>query len=112
MVALRRNRKALPVILESGLFSLSLLNKEQKPLVSRFKDSPADPVTSFFLADEGKQKTPTLKRCLASWECRLVSTVETGDHILCIGEVQSASAEGEGDPLTTFNYGKTYIGQF
>ena len=112
MVALRRNRKALPAIQESGIFSLSLLGEDQKPLVSRFKESPPEPVSLFFSGVEGRQKVPSLRRCLASWECGLVSTVEAGDHILCIGEVQSASVEGEGDPLTTLNYGKTYIGQF
>lgn len=106
MVALRRNRQALPAIQESGLFSLSLLKSDQKPLVSRFKDSPPELSSSFA---EGMQP---VKRCLASFECRLVSTVVTGDHLVCIGEVQSALAPGGADPLTTVNYGKTYIGQF
>lgn len=112
MVALRRNREALPAIQESGFFSLSLLKSDQKPLVSRFKDSPAELVSSSFFAEGTQPTVPFLKRCLASFECRLVSTVVTGDHLLCIAEVQSALAQGEGDPLTTVNYGKTYIGQF
>ncbi|HYB21238.1 MAG TPA: flavin reductase family protein [Thermodesulfobacteriota bacterium] len=111
-VALRRNRRALPAILESGLFSLSLLKKNQKPLVSRFKDSPPGPDFSIFLEENGKRALPSFEGCLASWECRLTSSVEAGDHILCIGEVQSASLQGGEDPLTTLDYGKTYIGQF
>ena len=111
VVALRRNRKALPAVQETRFFSLSLLKKDQKPLVSRFKDSPPEPTFSFFLVENGGKEVPSLRGCLASWECRLISTAETGDHILCIGEVQSASVQGEGAPLTTLDYGKTYIGQ-
>lgn len=111
-VALRRNRRALPAVRETGLFSLSLLKKDQKPLVSRFKESPPEPASSFFFEENGEKTAPSFKGCLASWKCRLISTVETGDHILCIGEVRSASVQGEGDPLTTLDYGKTYVGQF
>ena len=111
-VALRRNRRALPAVLESGFFSLSLLEKNQKPLVSRFKESPPGPAFSAFLEENEKRTLPSFKGCLASWECRLTSSVEAGDHILCIGEVQSASVQGGGDPLTTLDHGKTYIGQF
>jgi flavin reductase (DIM6/NTAB) family NADH-FMN oxidoreductase RutF len=112
VVALRRNRRALPAIQESGFFSLSLLEREQKALVPQFKESPPEPAFSIFFMESGKKTAPSFKGCLASWECRLISTVEAVDHILCIGEVRSASVKGEGDPLTTLNYGKTYIGQF
>ncbi len=111
-VALRRNRRALPAVQESGFFSLSLLKKDQKPLVSRFKESPPEPPSSDLFGKSGKKAAPSLKGCLAYWECRLISTVEAGDHILCLGEVQYAFVQGEGDPLTTLDYGKTYIGQF
>jgi len=111
VVALRRNRRALPAVQEIGFFSLSLLKKDQKPLVSRFKESPPEPASSIFSEESGKKTAPSFKGCLAYWECRLISSVEAGDHILCIGEVQSASVQGEGDPLTTLDYGKTYIGQ-
>ena len=110
-VALRRNRKALPVVQENGFFSLSLLRKEQKPLVSRLKECPPESISSLAIVRSGEKAAPSIKGCLACWECRLISTVEAGDHILCIGEVQFASAHGEGDPLTTLDYGRTYIGQ-
>ncbi len=112
LVALRQNRKALPAVQESRFFSLSLLKKDQKPLVFRFKESPPEPASSIFFVEGAKNTAPSFQGCLAFWECRLISTVEAGDHILCIGEVQSASAQGKGDPLTTLDYGKTYVGQF
>jgi flavin reductase (DIM6/NTAB) family NADH-FMN oxidoreductase RutF len=112
MVALRRNRKALPALRETGLFSVSLFKREQKPLVVRFKESPPEAEPSIYAGEGGPDLPPILKGSYACWQCRLVSTMEAGDHILCLGEVTSAFAIREGEPLTTLEYGKTYIGQF
>lgn len=112
MVALRRNRKALPVIRESGLFSLSLLKKEQRDLLPRLKLRPGESFPADIFEGMNSGECPAVKGCLASWHCRLTSLVEPGDHILCIGEVQSASLHCEGKALTTADYGKTYIGEF
>ena len=111
MVAVRRNRRALPALRESGVFSLSLLKGEQKGLVSRVKQSPPEPGSSIYAPAGGPDRAPVLKSCQASWQCSLLSTVEAGDHILCLGEVRAAFAEPDGEPLTTLEYGKTYIGQ-
>jgi flavin reductase (DIM6/NTAB) family NADH-FMN oxidoreductase RutF len=99
MVALRKNRKVLPVLRESGLFSLSLFKKDQKEMVLRFKGLPGGTL-------------PSGGDFLASWDCRLISTMEAGDHTVCVGEVRSARVNGNEAPLTTLDYGKTYIGQY
>lgn len=111
MVALRRNRPAIPAIQQKGVFSLSLMKKGQGALISRFKEPDFQPGFSELLASTGPDMPPFLKGALASWRCRLFSTVEAGDHILFIGEVQSVSADPGGQPLTTGDYGKNYIGQ-
>ena len=110
MVALRRNRSAIPAIQEKGFFSLNLMKREQKPLVSRFKDPSFQPKFSELFAETGPDMPPFLKGALASWGCRLFSTFEAGDHILFIGEVQGVSVDPGGQPLTTGDYGKNYIG--
>lgn len=111
MVTLRRTRDALPAIRESGAFALSLLRVEQKPLVALFKGPTSRPGFADLFFEAGERGARFLKEALASWECRLSSTTETGDHILCIGEVLTASAAQEGKPLSTTDYGKSYIGQ-
>jgi len=111
MAALHRNRYALTVLRECGFFSLSLLRIEQKPLVALFKTPISQPRFSELFVETGQRSASFLKAALASWECRVFSTMEAGDHILCIGEVRSASAIRDGKPLTTVDYGKTYLGQ-
>ena len=111
MVALRQNRPALPAIRESGQFSLSLLSLDQKALVHRFKEPASQGQTSGLFLQAGQKGPPSIKGACASWECRLFSQREAGDHILIIGEVLSTLVYPERKPLTTAEYGGTYIGQ-
>ena len=112
MVALRRTRFALPAIQGSGVFSLSLLRSEQKLWVARFKNPISQQQFIELFFDTNKKSPPVLREALASWECRVSSTLQPGDHILVIGEVCSTLTGREGKPLTTADYGKTYIGQY
>ncbi|MDH4264519.1 MAG: flavin reductase family protein [Deltaproteobacteria bacterium] len=111
LVALRQNRPAIPVIQESGFFSLSLFKRGQKKFIPLFKNPIAQPMIEKFFTENKKEGVPYLKDALASWVCRVQSSFPTGDHILFIGKVQSALSKGEGEPLTTAAYRKTYIGQ-
>jgi len=111
MVALRQNRPALPAIRESGAFSLSLLSRDQKALVDGLKEPNSQIQSSDLFCQADQKGLPSIKGACASWECRLFSQSESGDHILIIGEVLSTMANLEGEPLTTAEYGKTYIGQ-
>ncbi|MCJ7493074.1 MAG: flavin reductase family protein [Deltaproteobacteria bacterium] len=111
LVALRHNRPAIPVIQESGFFSLALLKREQKQFVPLFKHPIAQPMIEEFFIDNKKEGAPYLKDALASWVCSVWSSFPVGDHVLFIGEVQSALSNRRGEPLTTAAYGKTYIGQ-
>jgi flavin reductase (DIM6/NTAB) family NADH-FMN oxidoreductase RutF len=110
-VALRRNRPALPAIRESGAFSLSLLSRDQKPFVDRLKEPTSPGQLPDLFRQTNEEGPPVIKGACASWECRLFSQTEAGDHILLFGEVLSTMVHPEGEPLTTADYGKTYIGQ-
>jgi len=111
MVALRHNRPALPAIRESSTFSLSLLSRDQKSLVDDLKKLPSQLQPSDLFRQSNQKGPPIIKQAFATWECHLFSHVEAGDHILLIAEVRSSTVKPEGKPLTTADYGKTYIGQ-
>jgi flavin reductase (DIM6/NTAB) family NADH-FMN oxidoreductase RutF len=112
MVALRRNRPAIPTIQEQGFFSLNLLRAERVALVNRFKNPllSSEDALLFAKTQMGSRNFFRLKDTLAWWGCQVVSKIEPGDHLLLISEVITASAE-EGKPLITSDCGKTYIGQ-
>ena len=111
MVALRQNRPALPAIQESGVFSLSLLRRDQKPLVGGFKEPTSPTQSSDLFRPLNPAGPPTIKGACVSWECRLFSQREVGDHVLIIGEVLSTLVNPGAEPLTTAEYGNTYIGR-
>ena len=112
MVALRHNRRVIPVIQESRFFSLSLLSRDQKALASQMKTPNSQTERADLWEAKEPSRAPILKECLAGWKCRLFSAVEAGDHFLFLGEVESVSGGKGGLPLTTLDLGKTYIGQF
>ncbi|MEM0076926.1 MAG: flavin reductase family protein [Thermoproteota archaeon] len=49
-------------------------------------------------------KAPVIEESIVVLECKLIKTVEAGDHVLVVGEVVSATKFNEGDPLV-FIYG-------
>ncbi|RLF05208.1 MAG: hypothetical protein DRK00_05025 [Thermoprotei archaeon] len=51
-------------------------------------------------------KAPILKDAVAALECKIVKMVETGDHILVMGEVVDAAKLRDEDPIM-FLYGRT-----
>jgi len=50
---------------------------------------------SFTFVKSKKVKVPSIEECLANIECRVVKEVETGDHVLFVGEVVDASFKEE-----------------
>ena len=112
MVALRRNRPAIPFILDQNLFSLNLLKEGQDDRVDRFKNPlPAEKVTAYFeKISVGPQEFYRLKAGLAFFACRVVSQNNPGDHLLLVAEALAASA-GKGRPLITSECGKSYVGR-
>ena len=112
LVALRKNRAAVPAILEQNIFSLNLLKEEQIAWVDRFKGpDPSQPPGEYWgeiLVNT--QKFYRLKNALAFWACRVVSKIDPGDHLLIVSEVLAASTE-KGRPLLTSDCGKCYVGR-
>jgi flavin reductase (DIM6/NTAB) family NADH-FMN oxidoreductase RutF len=49
----------------------------------------------------GKNGTPFLAGASASIECRVLSTIATGDHVLFVGEVVDAALHQEGEEVLT-----------
>jgi flavin reductase (DIM6/NTAB) family NADH-FMN oxidoreductase RutF len=85
----------------SGTFALSFLEAGQKDLAQNFfkplhrvGDEFAD--IEFYPAPE--TGCPVIKDSLGYIECRLVGTVEHGDHTVFVGEVVGAAASGGATP--------------
>ncbi len=109
MVAVRKNRRMHPIIKDAGSFALHVLDAEDKKVIGKFK--LPSPQERFEGIECGQMVTgcPIVKETVARLDCRLKTCLDAGDHTLFIGEVVEADV-GEGAPMTSWDYGKVYLG--
>lgn len=98
-VGVKSDSSAHATIKESGVFALNVLGKGQQSqafaffkAVEREGDSIAgEPFAS------GAAGAPILQNAAGFVECRLLDSVERGDHSLFVGEVVDAGFSGDAD---------------
>lgn len=112
MVAVHPNRYTHALITRSGCFALHVLAREQKGWIRRLKDP--DPESKFLNIpwEKGVTGCPILQQCIAYLECRVVETLNPGNHTLFMGEVAHAVRLSTDEfPLSTLDYEGTYTGK-
>ena len=111
IVGVRKNRYSHSLIQKSSVFALNVLSREDRGLVSQFKASSSE--EKFKGLDWEKKSTgaPIINGTLAYMDCRVVNSIDAGDHTLFIGEILDAELLKAGVPLTSMDYGKVYLGQ-
>ncbi len=101
------------MIKNSGVFALTFLENTQKDLAAQFF-KPKRRVGNKFEEIEFYQGAetgcPIIKDSLGYVECRVVGSVEQGDHTVYVGEVVGAGIHREGDPLLLEQTGWQYGG--
>jgi len=90
------------IIAESGVFSVSLLARDQEALSNRFA-SKRDEWRRFdgIRCEDGATGCPRIPNALAWLDCEVTQGVEAGDHVVYIGHVIDAAVNA-GDPLLYF----------
>ncbi|HEX6311893.1 MAG TPA: flavin reductase family protein [Acidimicrobiia bacterium] len=103
------------LIVEAGVFSLNILDREDRAIVRKFTkpvdvDLEAKTLNGFPFHD-GVSGAPILDQAVAYLDCEVRQSVETGSHTLFIGEVvDSGFQKDEETPVlrmedTRMNYG-------
>jgi len=110
-VGVKKNRFSHDLIREGKVFSLCVLRKNQRGQMDLFKgtklvDGEAISGMPYEVLETG---VPVLKDCAGFVECRLVDSVDAGDHTIFIGEVVNEGVHG-GDPLTAWDLAGHYYG--
>lgn len=108
----KRDSGSHAMIKKSGVFAISFLDSEQKDLAAKFF-KPKRRVGNKFEDVEFYQGAatgcPIISDSLGYVECKLVSSVEEGDHTVFVGEVIGSGVHREGKQLlletTGWNYG-------
>jgi len=92
--------RLLEHFVDTGYFGINILSEEQQDLSSRF----ARPNINRFDGVEwyeGRTGAPLFDGSLATMECKLVQSVQAGDHLILVGEVVHMGCR-DGNPLAYF----------
>jgi flavin reductase (DIM6/NTAB) family NADH-FMN oxidoreductase RutF len=104
LVGLEHEAATRTAVVEGKAFNVSVLTRSQEFIADRFAGrAPAiDTMWGQVPHRLGTNGIPLINGCAAWLECRLVAVHPAGDHDVCIGEVEAATA-GAGDPLVLWD---------
>lgn len=109
---IKNDSRSHEMVKASGVFALSVLEEGQKEVAQNFF-KPLRRVGNKFEDIEfytNETGCPIIKDSLGYVECRVVGSVEHGDHTVFVGEVIAAGVHREGDPLLLESTGWQYGG--
>ena len=97
LVSLKVGR-AHRLISRGGRYGACILNERQQDFSAHFAGRPQAELTPDFVT---RDRIPTLRHCLAWFECAVIERVQIHDHTLFIAEVTACGNE-DGTPLMFF----------
>jgi flavin reductase (DIM6/NTAB) family NADH-FMN oxidoreductase RutF len=100
LICVDRKAETFPHFFDSKIFVLNILGEDQEELSRRFATTGGDKFAGL-PCHLGRLGTPILDGVLGHIECRIVETMEGGDHVIHVGEVEHAELQG-GRPLLFF----------
>jgi flavin reductase (DIM6/NTAB) family NADH-FMN oxidoreductase RutF len=100
LICIDRKAETFAHFYDSKSFTVNILADDQQELSSRFAKSGGDKFSGLSHRT-GRLGTPILDGSLGYIECRIVATHEAGDHVIHIGEVETAEVRA-GRPLLFF----------
>ena len=100
LVCVDRNAESFPHFEPSGVFAVNFLGREQESISQRFAVSGGDKFDGVAWRS-GVLGAPLLDGTIGHVECRIHHTYEGGDHVIYVGEIESAAAS-DGEPLVYF----------
>jgi flavin reductase (DIM6/NTAB) family NADH-FMN oxidoreductase RutF len=110
LICVDRKAETFPHFFDSKIFVLNILAENQEELSRRFATTGGEKFAGL-PHRLGRLGTPILADTLGHIECRIIETLEGGDHVIHIGEVEEAESR-EGRPLIFFRgrYGQLASG--
>ena len=113
IVAVQKQQHTHDLIESSSVFSLNFLDTSQEDLARKFTQSLASEdgtVGGSSYAPGEATGAPLFDEAFAHLECRVVSSMEAGDHTVYLGEVVAAKLKRPADILTDLDTPMDYGG--
>ena len=112
VVAVGKDQHTHDLMEQGGVFSLNFLDTEQEEVARRFTEplEPENGTVGGYAYTKGETGAPLFEDAFAHLECRVVNSMEAGDHTVYLGEVVSASLRRPADILTDLDTPMEYGG--
>lgn len=111
MIGLKKSSNTYKMVIESGKFSINILNETQKNMAaSFFKDTKYEnEKLNGCDIKKGMTNVPVFSDVNSFLECELVKLIEAGDHDIIVAEIKNAENISDQEVLnlksTGWNYG-------
>jgi len=104
LVCIDKKAHTLPWIVESGVFAVNVLAKDQHELANRFATDGNESVRFEGIAcRSGPSGAPWLPDTVAVLDCRIAAAHDAGDHWIYVGEVQATEVAAGREPLLYYD---------
>lgn len=113
VVAMEQDSTTRLLVEECGGFAVNFLEDGQRELAGQLGKRTAtnpDKFNAIGWAAGNNSGAPILDEALAWLECRVQSTIVSGDHVVYLGEVVEAGIHREGQPLSMASAGFRHAG--
>jgi flavin reductase (DIM6/NTAB) family NADH-FMN oxidoreductase RutF len=113
VLAVKKDQHTHDLIESGGVFSLNFLDTTQEDLARKFTQTlaPEDGTVGGSPYTPGEATgAPLFEEAFAHLECRVVRSMEAGDHTVYLGEVAAASLKRPADILTDLDTPMEYGG--
>jgi flavin reductase (DIM6/NTAB) family NADH-FMN oxidoreductase RutF len=89
MISVGKNRKNHEILMDSEVFALNVIGSEEIELARHFGLSNGENLKNFNGIDFISLNTgsPILKQTVGALDCKIIKTVDMGDHVVFFGEV-------------------------
>ncbi|HEY3473118.1 MAG TPA: flavin reductase family protein [Anaerolineales bacterium] len=104
-VTLKQLTHTHDLVVNSGMFALTVLTSRQKDLSDLFAGKIPNIANRFdgLKTEKLLIDAPILENGMAYFNCRVMNSIPIGENTLFIAEVIAARGEGEGEPLVYHN---------
>jgi flavin reductase (DIM6/NTAB) family NADH-FMN oxidoreductase RutF len=113
ILAVKKDQHTHDLVESGGVFSLNFLDRSQEGLARKFTEPLAhedDTVGGSPYTRGEATGAPLFVEAFAHLECRVVGSMEAGDHTVYLGEVAAANLERPADILTDLDTPMEYGG--
>ena len=105
LFCLHKDSKGCPVFLKNGNFAVNILANDQMEVSNGFANRELSAEERYQLVSyrPGQTGSPILDGAMGYLDCRLSSSLESGDHVIFIGEVIDMGHRPEKTPPDLFS---------